>query len=58
MEDLFLGASALLERLVVVQVGTETTQILNTGHLERRGGDSEIFKSLGASQLVIEHHLF
>lgn len=34
VEGLLLANNSLLERFVVVQVGTETTQVLNTGNLE------------------------
>lgn len=56
VEDLLLVNSSLGQGLVVVQVSTETTEVLNTSDLERSGLDVEVGKGLGASQLVVNHH--
>lgn len=56
MEDLLLVKGSLGQGLVVVQVGTETTEVLNTSDLEGRGLDAEVGKGLGAGQLVVNHH--
>lgn len=57
VEDPLLDASALLERIVAVQIGTEATQILDTSEFKRNRFNTEVGKRLDASQLVINHHL-
>lgn len=56
VEDLLLVNGSLGQGLVVVQVSTETTEVLNTSDLKRSGLDVEVGKGLGASQLVVNHH--
>lgn len=56
VEDLLLVNSSLGQGLVVVQVSTETTEVLNTSDLEGSRLDVEVGKGLDASQFVVNHH--
>lgn len=56
VEDLLLVNGSLGQGLVVVQVSTETTEVLNTSDLEGSRLDVEVGKGLDASQFVVNHH--